>query len=65
MKPLLDSNRVETMDKIKRCNYLDKINAEINVNDIQECNFTLWCYFCVKILEPRDLIANKSGFHVN
>ena len=43
MKLLLDSNKVATMDKIKRCNYLDKINAEVNVNDIQECNLTLWC----------------------
>ena len=38
---LLDSNKVAPMDKIKRCSYLDKINAQVNANDIQECNFTL------------------------
>ena len=38
----VDSNKVATIDKIKRWGYLDKIKAEVNASD-NRGNFTYWC----------------------
>ena len=55
----MDSNEVATIDKIKRWGYLDKIKAEVNANDNTEVTLLIGTK-CVKVLEPRKLIASKK-----
>ena len=56
----VDSNKVATIDKIKRWGYLDKIKAEVNANNNIEVTSLIGAN-CVKALEPRELIASKNG----
>ena len=37
----VDSNELATIDKMKKCNYLDKIKAELNANDNIEVFYLL------------------------
>ena len=56
----VDSNKVATIDKIKRWGYMDKIKAEVNANDNKEVTLLIAAN-CVKALGQRELIASKNG----
>ena len=55
----VDSNELATIDKIKRWDYLNKIKAEVNVNDNKEVTLRIGAS-CVKALERRELIVSEN-----
>ena len=57
---LVDSNEVATIDKIKKCGYLDKTKTEVNANGNIEVTLLIGAN-CVKALEPVELIASENG----
>ena len=56
----MDNNKVATIDKIKRWDYLDKMKAEVNSNDNIEVTLLVGAN-CIKALETRELIASNNG----
>ena len=60
----MNINKVATIDKIKRWGYLDKIKAEVNVNDNIEVTLLIGAN-CVKALEQPELIASKNRVHMH
>ena len=56
----VDSNKVATIDKIKRWDYLDKMKMEVNANYNIEVTLLIGAN-CAKALELRELIASNNG----
>ena len=56
----MDSNKVATIDKIRRWDYLDKMKMEVNANYNIEVTLLIGAN-CAKALELRELIASNNG----
>ena len=60
---VVDSNKVATIDKIKRWGFLDKIKVEVNANDNIEATLRIGANY-VKALELNQLQV-KTGIHMH